>query len=136
MSTTETDIATMQSDISHLTKAFDEFKEDTKEFHKKQSEAIDKLHSTYQEISGMLNLVSDLRTEVGLNTEWRTKNDEHLADLISEKKDNRKRLKDAAWKYGVPIIIAVSVSYFMGLQQQNSSILSALEQGIVIEEVQ
>lgn len=58
------DIATMKSEFHSLHTAFAEFKQDTKEFHKTQTEKFDELARTWQEFGGVIKMAADNAREI------------------------------------------------------------------------
>ena len=97
-------IATMQNDIAHLTKSFDEFKDDTREFHRAQTQAIDDLKRLWQEVGGLFRGMADIQAQVNKNTSWLDKNGANTETVIAEWKNNKKRLLDYVWKFGWIIV--------------------------------
>lgn len=95
-----TAIATMQSNIEHLTSAFDEFKRDTKEFHRTQTLAIDDMKRQWQEVGGFISSLSAIQVQVNKNSEWLSLHKSELEEIIEERKDNKKRFWDFVWKFG------------------------------------
>lgn len=61
-------IARMQSDIAHLTKSFDEFKEETKEFHKEQTKMLNELSEKWLAYGGLSQGVLTIQKQVNENT--------------------------------------------------------------------
>lgn len=135
MNSTEVQIAKMQSDIEHLAKSFDEFKEDTKEFHKKQSLLIDEWAKFRQEFGGITKLIADLRAMTQVNTEWRVEHQHSIEKIIADREDTTSRIKDAIWKYGLPIFLAIGVSYIYNTNSLNHDVVGVLKQGVVEEKI-
>jgi len=93
-------VARMQSDISNLTKSFDEFRLDTKDFHRQQSQAIDEMKRQWQEMGGVMKGMVDLQRTLNEHSEWINKHGPFLLAMIEEKQDNRKRFLEHVWKFG------------------------------------
>jgi|6_EtaG_2_1085325.scaffolds.fasta_scaffold250235_2 ABC-type transporter Mla subunit MlaD len=94
----EANIAKIKSDMGHVTKSLDEFKGDTKAVLDRLSRTIDELAKNHHEIGGALAMMSSLQKQVNSNTGWISSRNEHVDDLIADKKDNIKRNKDLGWK--------------------------------------
>lgn len=54
----------VEENIDHLTKSFDEFKKETKEYHDYQTIALDGLNKEWGRLSGLLTGQSDLQSQI------------------------------------------------------------------------
>lgn len=68
------DIATMKNDIGFLKDIFRESKEETKEFHDKQTKQFDEMAKRWNEVGGSLKLMADISTRL-------TNNEKEIAKL-------------------------------------------------------
>ncbi len=93
-------VARMQSDIAHLTKSFDEFRVDTKDFHRQQSQAIDEMKRQWQEMGGVIKGMVDMQRVLNEHSDWINKHGPFLVAMVEERNDNRKRFWDYIWKFG------------------------------------
>lgn len=71
-------IAGMKSDMRSLKESFDEFKDETKEYHKNQAQRLDDMAESWQEIGSFVTMVTnqnkqieELEKKVASNTKWR-----------------------------------------------------------------
>ncbi len=104
-------VARMQSDIAHLTKSFDEFRIDTKDFHKQQSQAIDEMKKQWQEVGGIITGLADIQRQVNECTHWINKHGPFIVALIDRDKDNAKRFWDYLWKFGWVLVGSGLIAY-------------------------
>jgi len=61
-------MARMEANISHLAKSFDEFKDETKEFHKEQTKMLNELSEKWLAYGGLSQGVLTIQKQVNENT--------------------------------------------------------------------
>lgn len=59
-------MARMEADISHLTKSFDEFKDETKIFHERQTDMLDELKEGWQKFGGIIQGLSGMQKQINV----------------------------------------------------------------------
>lgn len=127
----------MGSDIKHLKESFDEFKEDTKKFHEKQTEMLDELKAEWQKFGGLVQGVASIQAQVNEHDKFITEIKEHVRDMIEERKDTKRRIKDFVFKWGFNLLMFMVMLYlFFSLQLANKNLIQTLEKGIVIESIE
>ncbi len=104
-------ISKMETNIEHLTKSFDEFRLDTKDFHKQQTQAIDDMKRQWQEMGGLFKGMADLQHEINECHAWINKYGATVATIVEEREDNRSRWLDAGFKFGGVILMFVLSVY-------------------------
>lgn len=113
MESTESKIATMGSDIKHLKESFDEFKDDTKQFHEKQTEMLDELKAEWQKFGGLIQGLTSLQHQVNEHEKFISEYKHPIKEMVEDKKDNKKRWRDLAWKWGAILVIFVATMYVL-----------------------
>lgn len=116
-------ILEMSNNIKHMTKSFDDLKEQL-------SKHLDQQASFHQVVGGLEKLVSDQVQATGLNTVFRTNNNEMIEDIKEERRDNKRRAIDFIWKFGwvfLALYIAVSAQ-LQAKDTQDESITLLTEQ--------
>lgn len=93
-------IAILTTEMAHLTKSFDEFKADTKEFHKLQTAAAEEMRKQFSDMAISMNILIEVQAKANKNSEWIAKNSPLLEEIMNERKDNRKRFIDYFFKFG------------------------------------
>lgn len=69
------DIATMKADIRSMSESFKEFKNETKDFHERQSKQLDDMARQWNEVGGVVKMVADINNR--MNVIETNKKDEH-----------------------------------------------------------
>lgn len=113
MESTESKIATMGSDIKHLKESFDEFKEDTKQFHEKQTEMLDELKAEWQKFGGLIQGLTSLQHQVNEHEKFIAEIKAPVKEIMEERKDTKRRLRDIAWRWGGSVVLFVVVLYVL-----------------------
>lgn len=101
----------MESNIEHLTKSFDEFRIDTKDFHKQQSQAIDDMKKQWQEMGGFMKGMADLQKNINECNSWINKYGPFLVAIVEKEQDNRRRWLDAGFKFGGMVLMFILSLY-------------------------
>lgn len=130
MESIDSKIAKMGSDITHLKESFDELKEDTKEFHQQQTEMLDELKTEWQKFGGVVQGFTSIQIQVNEHEKFISEYKHPIKEMVEDKKDNKKRLRDLAWKWGAILLIFVVTMYVLFTASQAMQGLSqALQNG-------
>ena len=115
--------------MSHLTKSFDDFKIDTRDFHKEQ-------RLQWEKFGGEIQGFASIKAEVLMLTQWMAEVAPTLKLIIQDRQDNRKRLWDVAWKWGQLFIQAVFFALMAWYISRNTVIKEVSNlSNFVVEEV-
>lgn len=115
-------MARMEADISHLTKSFDEFKNETKVFHERQTDMLDELKEGWQKFGGVVQGLATIQKQANDHERWISENRDFIAGLKEDKKDNKGRMKDFLFSYIIPQIITAVVLYLILIWKQQQAI--------------
>lgn len=123
MESTDSKIAKMGSDITHLKESFDEFKDNTKE-------SLDTLKIEWQKFGGLVQGFTSIQMQVNEHEKFISEYRHPIMEMVEDKKDNKKRLRDLAWKWGAVLLIFVVTMYVLLTASQAMQGLSqALQNG-------
>lgn len=111
----------MSTNMEHMAISFDEMKASVEKNHEKMSEFLERMAELHQIIGGFEKLSSDLYGKVEENTAFRVSNHPMLEDIRNERKDTKRRLKDAAWKFGWIVLGAGLTIYIVIMSQINAA---------------
>ena len=115
-------MARMEADISHLTKSFDEFKDETKEFHERQTDMLEELKEGWQKFGGVVQGLATIQRQANDHERWISENREFIASLKEDKKDTKGRLKDFLYSFVIPQLLTAIVLYLVLIWKQQQAI--------------
>lgn len=121
MESQETKIARMEEKMVYMTKSIDSLSSNTYEFHKKQEGQWEEMLKQWNNAYATIQKVVKIEVEVDNNSKWIQEHNTALSEIISERKDNRRRMLEYVWKFGW-IILGIGASFYISYQSKTKTV--------------